>query len=152
MRIDEVIQQPGQVETLQRDAIFESLHVAVPGVVKSYNTSARTVTVQPAVRDWRRTDAPPLLVDVPVYYPGGYTFAVHPGDECLVVFADTCIDGWFEHGGVSVPVSARRHSLSDGFAFVGFRSRTNTTPGKDLDAILADIEERLERLEGSEQG
>ena len=35
------------------------------------------------------------------------------------------IDGWFENGEASAPRSARKHSLSDAFAFVGFRSRPN---------------------------
>ena len=50
-------------------------------------------------------------------------FEVHEGDACLVVFADRDIDAWFESGETEVPPSGRMHSLSDGFAFVGFRPR-----------------------------
>jgi len=48
---------------------------------------------------------------------------VNPGDACLVIFADRDIDAWLE-GGNEKP-SGRMHSLSDGFAFVGFKTRHN---------------------------
>ena len=66
---------------------------------------------------------PPLLRDVPVFMP--VSFEINPGDACLVVFADCDIDAWFESGEAEVPESNRMHSLSDGFAFVGFRTRGN---------------------------
>ena len=62
----------------------------------------------------------PLLSDVPVFMP--VPFEVHPGDACLVVFADADIDGWIETGEPQESKSARKHSLSDGFAFVGWRT------------------------------
>ena len=57
----------------------------------------------------------PLLRDVPVFMP--VPFDVHPGDACLVIFADRDIDQWLCEG----TGSGRMHSLSDGFAFVGFK-------------------------------
>ena len=68
-----------------------------------------------------REIALPLLRDVPVFM--SVFFTVNPGDACLVIFADCDIDRWFETGGSEVPGSSRMHSLSDGFAFVGFRAR-----------------------------
>ena len=44
---------------------------------------------------------------------------------CLVVFADADIDGWFETGKPQETKSARKHSLSDGFAFLGWRTCPN---------------------------
>ena len=71
----------------------------------------------------------PVLKDVPVYFPGskttGITWPVNAGDECLVVFADACIDAWFQNGGVQNAITVRQHDYSDGFAFVGFRSKPN---------------------------
>lgn len=141
MRIDELTQQPGQMEILQRDAIFEMLRVAMPGTIVNYDATKRTATVQPGIRDWKRSEKPPLLLDVPVYFLGKYTVNVSTGDECLVVFADTSIDGWFEQGGVASPVSARRHDLSDGFAFVGFRSKANARPSVNLETLLDSIQD-----------
>ena len=58
------------------------------------------------------------------YVMNGYhmpvSFEIHEGDACLVVFADRDIDAWFETGEPEIPPSGRMHSLSDGFAFVGF--------------------------------
>ena len=48
-------------------------------------------------------------------------FEVNEGDACLVIFADCDIDAWFESGEAELPESNRMHSLSDGFAFVGFK-------------------------------
>lgn len=126
MNIDEVIQQPGMKDQIRKDAILEAIHVAVPGEVVSFDTSSRTAVIQPTIRRWRKTEIPPLLLDVPVFFPGGILFDVSPGDGCLVVFADHCIDAWFQNGGVSTPVSARMHDLSDGFAFVGFRTKNGS--------------------------
>ena len=57
--------------------------------------------------------------DVPVFMP--VPFEVNPGDPCLVIFADIDIDAWFESGEPQEPKSARKHALSDGFAFVGWK-------------------------------
>ena len=60
-----------------------------------------------------------LLRDVPVFVCA----EVNPGDLCLVVFADCDVDAWLETGEAGEPASGRMHSLSDAFAFVGFRRR-----------------------------
>ena len=54
---------------------------------------------------------------------------IQPGDECLVVFADMCIDAWWQSGGIQNQIDRRRHDLSDGFAICGFKSQPNTVPG-----------------------
>ena len=84
----------------------------------------------------------PLLVDVPIVLPraGGYLLAFVPeaGDECLVVFADTCIDGWWQSGGVQSQVERRRHDLSDGFAIPGPWSQPNLPVLPEKGARLQD--------------
>ncbi len=109
-----------------KDEIFSSLHVALPGIVESFDSKNQTVVVQPALRG---RGTLPLLRDVPVFFPGSketaITWPISPGDECLVIFADACIDGWYASGGSPEPPSPRCHDLSDAFAFVGFRSRPN---------------------------
>lgn len=104
------------------------MHVAIPGIVQSYDIVTQTVTVRPAITgsvNGEKVELP-LLLDVPVYFPGGstcaITYAVKQGDDCLVVFADKNMDGWFTRGDIQEPFSDRRHDLSDGFALVGFRS------------------------------
>lgn len=151
MRLDDVIQQSGQKEQILMEAMAENLHVALPGEIVSYNSSNRTATVQPVIRNWRQKETPPLLLDVPVFFPGNFIIPVNKGDECLVVFADTCIDAWYQNSGVSTPISARRHDLSDGFAFVGFFSKKKATGGIDLAAKLKDLEDRIKVLEEGEE-
>jgi len=109
------------------------MRVAMPGIIQSVDYEKQTCTVQPAIREMLNQegnivhDTLPLLVDVPffVYSGGGYclTLPVSENDECLVVFSDECIDGWWQNGGVQNQVERRRHDLSDGFAIVGFRSQ-----------------------------
>lgn len=101
---------------------------AQPTIAGSYlNAAGVTVVIQM-----------PLLVDVPVMFPGGggvsLTFPIKKGDECLVVFSARCIDAWWQLGAGSgatpgqVPPDARMHNLSDGFAFVGLRSNPRAQP------------------------
>ena len=109
-------------EALRRDFLF-SFHCAMPGIVESFDPETQTVTVRPAIAQL------PLLRDVPVFFPGtrssAITWMIEPGDECLVIFADSAIDRWFDSGEPAEPLSDRSHDLSDAFAFVGFRSRPN---------------------------
>ena len=119
---------PATIQALKQD-ILSSLHCALPGIVVSFDAESQTAVIQPAVSRVIPTVAEgspssvsmPLLRDVPVFMP--VSFEVNPGDACLVIFADCDIDNWFESGEAEVPASGRMHSLSDGFAFVGFRTR-----------------------------
>ena len=119
-----------ELQTLKKD-ILSYLHCALPGTVVSYDAESQTAVIQPAVSRVIPTVAEgspssvslPLLRDVPVFMP--VSFEVNEGDACLVIFADCDIDAWFETGEAEVPASDRMHSLSDGFAFVGFRTRGN---------------------------
>lgn len=110
------------------------IRVAMPGIIRSWDKATQTATVQIAIREkvsngGNTTEMEiPLLVDVPVVMPraGGYSlvFAPSAGDECLVVFADCCIDSWWQSGGVQSQAESRRHDLSDGFAILGCWSQT----------------------------
>ena len=118
-----------ELQALKQD-ILSSLHCALPGTVVSFDAESQTAVIQPAVSrvipsavEGSLSFSMPLLRDVPVFMP--VSFEVNPGDVCLVIFADCDIDAWFETGEAEVPASDRMHSLSDGFAFVGFRTRGN---------------------------
>lgn len=137
----------GQAEALRlhAESVMGTLHVSAPGIIQEYDPESRTATIQLAIREkWsilgRTLDiTPPLLLDVPVYFPGGggftLAFPVRAGDECLVVFADSCIDAWHQSGGVQNQMETRRHSLSDGFAFVGFQSKPRAVSTRE-DALV----------------
>ena len=118
-----------EIRALKRD-ILSSMHCALPGTVVSFDSESQTAVIQPAVSraipsevEGSHSISLPLLLDVPVFMP--VSFEVNEGDACLVIFADCDIDAWFESGEAEVPASDRMHSLSDGFAFVGFRTRGN---------------------------
>ena len=105
-----------------KEEILASLHCAIPGKVVSFDAVSCTAVIQPMVKS-RAGRSMPQLYDVPVFMPmvdGRPAFDVAPGDFCLVVFADTAFDQWMMSGEESVPVSDRKHDLSDGFAFAGF--------------------------------
>ncbi len=111
-------------EALQtlRQEILSSLHVAMPGIVESFSSDSGTACIRPAF--FRRDvsgalSVPPILQDVPVYLPD-LSRKISPGESCLVIFADFCIDGWYLSGVPTLPPSSRTHDLSDAFAFVGF--------------------------------
>ena len=130
-----------EIEIARRtlDAAGIDLRVAAPGIIQSVDYERQTCTVQLAIRERLNHEGDlewvdiPTLPDVPlfVYSGGGYclTLPVQPGDECLVVFGDCCIDAWWQNGGVQNQADHRRHDLSDGFAIVGFRSQPNIVRG-----------------------
>jgi hypothetical protein len=121
-------------------------YTALPCIVRSFNAAQCTLVAQPAINARRTLPdgtqeamALPLLLDVPVCFPGGggmtLTFPVAPGDECLVVFASRCIDGWWQLGGQQPALAPRMHSLSDGFAFVGVRSAPRALPAVSTSSV-----------------
>ena len=113
-----------------RARLAGSMHFALPGIVQSYDSDTQTANILPAVHDHLRDGTPvayPLLHSVPVFLPVAtdITWSISPGDSCLVIFADTCVDEWFS-GTAPTETSTRRHSLSDAFAFIGFRPLEST--------------------------
>jgi hypothetical protein len=119
-------------------AVMNRLRVAMPGIINSFDSVRQTVNVDIAVYDRIQpnlsagipTYSPqtgdvkiPTLLDVPLCIPRAGNFAdtipVVQGDECLVVFADMCINQWFDNGGFNnVQQVIRRHNLSDAFAIL----------------------------------
>ena len=81
--------------------------------MESFDDSSGTASVRLALSGM------PVLQDVPVFVCN----EVSVGDACLVVFADCDVDAWFDGNDSADPASVRMHSLSDAFAFVGFRRR-----------------------------
>lgn len=121
-------------------AIMSEMRVSMPGIIQSFDPDTVTAVIQLAIKGYEpdndgvpQPEVLPLLVDVPVVFPRGggcsLTFPVAPGDECLVIFADRCIDFWWQNGGVQEPVDTRMHDLSDAFAIVGPQSQAQKISG-----------------------
>lgn len=130
----------------ERETTKNQIRVALPGIIQSFDPDAVTAVVQPAIRSVetdndgnRITKNYPLLVDVPVVFPRGggctLTFPVKAGDECLVIFADRCIDFWCQNGGVQEPVDDRMHDLSDAFCIVGPQSQAKKISSINTSAV-----------------
>ncbi|MFJ5408125.1 Gp138 family membrane-puncturing spike protein [Pectobacterium punjabense] len=126
------------------NSIKSQMRSAIPGVIQSFDPETVTCVVLIGVRstnarsydDVSKNDEAldyPLLVDVPVVFPRGggctLTFPVKPGDECLVIFADRCIDFWWQSGDVQSRVDGRMHDLSDAFVIAGPQSQAKTIGG-----------------------
>jgi phage baseplate assembly protein gpV len=118
----------------------------LPAIIQSFDAEKCTCTAQVAIQAYVRQQNGnqqyvnmPLLVDVPVVFPNAgnfvLTFPVTSGDECLVLFADRCIDNWWNEGGIQPQVTnqgvgeLRFHDLSDGFAIIGPFSKPNVPSG-----------------------
>lgn len=125
------------------------LRCAIPGRVVSFDSVKQTCVVQPLIQEIVLLPPPATtqnstpgstqniptavtikpLQDVPIIMmrvPGwSITFPITQGTDCLLIFADTCIDGWWQNGEISPPFDRRRHDLSDAFALFGPWSQKN---------------------------
>lgn len=129
-----------QADAQLAQAIMSAMRVSIPGIIQSFDPDAVTAVIQPAIKGVEHDASGsevsvnlPLLVDVPVIFPRGggctLTFPVSAGDECLVIFADRCIDFWWQSGGIQEPVDGRMHDLSDAFCIVGPQSQAKKISG-----------------------
>lgn len=134
-----------QLQSAMENALANT-RCAMPGIIQSFDPQKQTASVQPALTEKIKigneephTENLPLLSDVPVQFPraGGYciTLPVKAGDECLLIFGDMCIDGWWQSGGIQDQVERRRHDLSDAMALVGITSVPRVVPGYSPDTI-----------------
>ena len=126
-----------------------NLRCAAPGIIKKFDKDKQTVSVQLVIKDIISLDTKngrevksiqiPLLKDVPIVIPraGGFsiTLPIKEDDECLVIFADSHIDAWWQNGDIQEPMSARRHDLSDGFAILGTWSQPNVIDTYNVDDL-----------------
>lgn len=136
-------QVAGEQETLNqlKKQVSSMLRVALPGTVESFDAETVTATIQLGILGLSDGESKALSVlnDVPVMFPRGggcsLTFPVNKGDECLVIFADRCIDFWWQSGGVQEPVDGRMHDLSDAFCIVGPQSQAKKIGGISTSAV-----------------
>lgn len=122
------------------DSKQADIWTSMPGIIQSFDPAKMTCSVQVAIqamiRDKTGKVTPTsvsVLTDCPVQFPGGggftATFPIAKDDECLIVFASRCIDGWWQQGGVQPPAEYRMHDLSDGYVIPGVRSQPRVLSG-----------------------
>jgi hypothetical protein len=119
---------------------------SIPGIVRAFDPVKQTCTVEIAIQEYAMqppqgdnllgsTQNVPTPTAIDLLYnvkivmtrvPGwSITMPITPGTECLLVFSDMCIDGWWQTGQVSVQMDRRRHDLSDAIALFGPWSQPN---------------------------
>lgn len=144
--IPEIIGSEDEFYRSMNDNLKNVLRVACPGIIQNFDAKTQTVTVKPALREHiikedfsKQWEDLPLLLDVPIVIPraGGYslTLPVKTGDECLIIFLDSCIDAWFSFGGVQNQIEKRRHDLSDAVAILGIYSQPDVIPNYSTDSV-----------------
>jgi len=128
------------------DKIKFEIRCTAPAIIKSFDAVKQTVSVQLVTKERVVIDGileslkvPELLV-VPIVLPRSGNFImttpIKEGDECLVVFADTCTDAWWQNGGEdNEQIVSRRHDLSDAFAICGIWSQPNVIEDYVTDAF-----------------
>lgn len=132
MRPDEMM--PPSIKILLDDLraeIFATINCVqiakVEKVTPGEQTIEASIQIKRLAADGTST-AYPILVDVPyMVLQGGGAYIDMPiaaGDYCLILFNDRNIDSWWSTANVADPPSKRKHSLSDGFAIVGFNPKT----------------------------
>ena len=131
MLISELINDTTSLFKNLEDKIKQKIRVASPAIISEVDYEKQTLKAQITIREYingKYIEIPELL-DVPFFILGGgdysITMPIKKGDECLIVFGDSCIDSWWQNGDVQNPIDSRRHDLSDGFALVGFKSQKN---------------------------
>jgi hypothetical protein len=121
---------------------LDNLRVAMPGEIVDFNAKNQTATVKPLIKEFVRGDwkSLPLLPDVPCFFPraGGYclTFPVKPGDECLIIFNDMCLDAWWQSGGEQIQLEIRRHDLSDAMCLLGITGVPKAVKGYSANSVM----------------
>lgn len=117
-------------------SIKSDLRVALPAKVTAFDAAKQTISCIPTIRELVNINGEvsykdlPELKDVPICIPraGNWaiTLPIQVGDECMVIFQDLCIDGWWFRGGVQNWNDLRRHDLSDAIAVFSPWSQPNT--------------------------
>jgi hypothetical protein len=119
--------------------IFADLNCHAIGKIESFNILKQTASASIVHKRVSELDVEefgeiepmdyPKLVDCPVLIMGGgdgsIRFPVKNGDNCVILFNDRDIDGWYSGGGDNLLASNRKHSFSDGIIIVGLHSLKN---------------------------
>lgn len=158
MNISEWIGDNEEALKVMTENYIQNARVAIPAIIVQFDPQKQTASVQPAIKDTLQGQsvALPELSDVPVQFPraGGYsiTFPVKAGDECLLVFSDMCIDGWWQSGGIQNQAEKRRHDLSDACAILGITSVPKALKNVCMEGVQIRNDSGTDYIQISEQG
>lgn len=139
----------GSLQNLQelKKQIFFDLRCCCPAIIKSINYDEMTVTAQPVIKENIKFATQevksfqlPEIFDIPIVYLSSgndisITFPLEVNDECLLFFSDTCIDSWWQSGGIQAQFEERRHDLSDCFCLPCQMSQPRKLKNVNSDSI-----------------
>lgn len=122
------LKEPGLTDVLLafRQKLLLELNCVKIGQIQAFYPSTFSADVS-IVLQRTMTDGSfasyPKLLNCPVVTPQGggasLQFPIAPGDQCLVVFMDRNLRGWFTQGTPQPPPDTRLHDVSDAIAIVG---------------------------------
>ena len=121
--------------------LSKNIHVALPAIITEIDYEKQTCKAQAVIREFIDNEYVelPEFMDIPFFILSGgdysITIPIQKDDECLIVFADSCIDSWWQSGGIQNPIEIRNHDLSDCFAIVGFRSQNKKLDDFDSESF-----------------
>lgn len=132
---------------MMKDQILNSIRVAMPATIESFDHSNQTATVKPCIndrivnKDGKSEWTPlPLIMDVPVQVSQckdyAITFPIQSGDPCMLIFQDKCIDAFMQSGNDSVQAEIRHHDLSDAIAIIGISPSNNLIKDYDSENLV----------------
>ncbi|NBI40151.1 baseplate protein [[Haemophilus] felis] len=128
----------------------KQIHTALPAKVVNFDPVNQTVTLALQIKQVLsagKTVQIPPLVYVPVSFPRGggfaFTFPLNAGDEGIALFAERCIDGWWQSGKASEPLDYRFHDLSDAMFIPGICAVPNAIKGFFMNGLS------MQTLDGS---
>lgn len=148
----DVRERIGDWEELLRALVEQrltSVWTSLPGYIVpgSWDKDKQTVSIQPTVKVYIKSPDGtqkaynlPVLPDVPIQFPGGgghsMTWPIKGNEEVLVCFSSRSPDNWQQSSGEQLPADSSMHSLSGGFALLGFRSNPKALQDVDEDAVV----------------
>ncbi len=127
------------LEELKKQVKFD-IRCCLPAIIKDIDYDAMTVAVQPVIKEnvilsGGKVESLqlPVIYDVPVLFlSSGFNddkvsikLPLTLDSECLLFFADICIDAWWQSGGIQSQFEDRRHDLSDCFCLPCQMSQVN---------------------------
>lgn len=129
---------PTLAEVIRRaiEKRVERIHVAIPGIIETYDAATQTADVRIAVNRLEELDDGteveeefPIIPDVPVAFPraGDFyvSFPLKKGNSVLLIFCERSIDNWLAgDGGVVDPDVFQTHDLVDAVAYPGIYPET----------------------------
>lgn len=112
--------------------LMKNVGTSIPGNFISFDASTQLAQIQIGIVRIDvngNTFEPSPLIECPVAFLGGSQYFIEhqidPGDECLIIFSQRCIDGWVNSGGVADNPIMRFHDFSDAAVLPGLRSQPN---------------------------